>query len=127
MIIRDFLEALLARLADPSDITSIAEPADNTAAVITFTAPGAGYRWVIVFCAGFYTAAPTAQNMTIESPAATFKSRRPMGTTANDLRTIDGEIHGAVNAAVVITLPAAGAAVGSRLYATARKVRERAI
>lgn len=120
---------VLVQVADPDDITSISEPAANTAAVITFAAPGAGLRWIVKYISGFYTGgAPTLQQLTVESPAATFKLRYPMGTTADAPKEPlnGGEVHGAANTAVVVTLPAGGAAVSGKLYATAIQVRESA-
>ena len=111
--------------ADANDATSVSEPAANTAASITLSAPGAGFRWVVDRIWAFYTGGVVnLQSLTVESPAGTFKLRYPMGTAADTVREIGGPVHGASNAAVVITLPAAGTGVSGRLYVSARKVRE---
>lgn len=115
---------------DPNSLSAISEPAVNTAAIITFAAPGAGLRLVVRYIAGFYTGgAPTLQQLTIESPAATFKLRYPMGTAADAPKEPlnGGRLYGAVNAAVVVTLPAAGVGVSGKLYATAAVVRGQAV
>lgn len=123
--IREYWEALLDKYEISSDtVSSISEPAAATAATVTFTAPGAGFRWVVLNIVAFYTtAAPTAQYLTAESPSTTFKLRYPLGTAIDTPKEPRGEIIGGDNAAMIITVPSGGGTSVARLYATAVKVK----
>lgn len=97
-------------LAAQVNTADVHAPASNTAAVITYAAPGAGFRHVLSGVAWSYDADPTAGSLTITDGGNTiFKiavTNKGPGFIPFDPPKMAGD-----NAALVITLAAGGSGI----------------
>ena len=100
--------------AKPSKAGHSVNPADNVAAAVTLAAAGAGNFNVLSQVFYSYDAAPTAGTLTIADGAVTVFLIDITAAGPSQF-TFNPPLEGSANTALVVTLAAAGAAVGGNV------------
>ena len=119
-------KTIVQGVADASVVGAAADvnqPAANTAAVVTYAAPGAGKAHVIDGVAWSMSGALAAPvTLTIESPAATVLFAITVTAAGPGSQVFPSPKKGADNGALIVTLPAGGAGVSGKVSVLAHWV-----